>query len=168
MPPLAKGVTAPFHCEACGASILPAEGGKCRHCGRLLCLHHFAVLSPEPICEACHPPVENAASVVKHERQSCPHCSTVLSPWKVKGEFPCPHCHAALESNSSSLVVFVIAVWTVVELGIKAAVWSWLGTESPAFLLSTLLSGAFGFSLYYMLFSSFCVVRPKRNGPSEP
>ena len=27
-------------------------------CGRLLCLHHFAVLSPKPICTACQSPLK--------------------------------------------------------------------------------------------------------------
>ena len=35
---------------------MPSEGGKCATCGRLLCLSHFAVLSPKPICASCQPP----------------------------------------------------------------------------------------------------------------
>jgi len=32
-----------FQCAKCGRTFAPADGGKCRACGRLLCLSHFSV-----------------------------------------------------------------------------------------------------------------------------
>lgn len=49
------GISVPFKCEACGRNFYPAEGGKCRQCGRLLCLDHFSPSASEPICVSCRP-----------------------------------------------------------------------------------------------------------------
>lgn len=48
-------VIVPFKCEACGRDFAPAEGGKCRQCGRLLCGDHFARPASEPVCVSCRP-----------------------------------------------------------------------------------------------------------------
>lgn len=48
-------VIVPFKCEACGRDFHPAEVGKCRQCGRLLCLDHFSPSASEPICVSCRP-----------------------------------------------------------------------------------------------------------------
>lgn len=49
------GVIVPFKCEACGRDFAPAEGGKCRQCGRLICLYHLTYSASEPVCVSCRP-----------------------------------------------------------------------------------------------------------------
>jgi hypothetical protein len=48
-------MTIPFTCAECGSKFAPAEGGKCRACGRILCLQHlWETRNREgPICREC-------------------------------------------------------------------------------------------------------------------
>ncbi len=45
----------------------------------------------------------------------CPACKATLSTWRVRSEFACPSCNAALTMSYWPALVAVIVLWTALE-----------------------------------------------------
>ena len=97
----------------------------------------------------------------------CPKCAASISLWKVKRSFKCPHCAVPLESNFFGIAIVSVVIWSVVEVGIKMAVRSWLGDNDSSSIIAIIFSGAFGFSLYYIAALLFTSIREASNSAIE-
>jgi hypothetical protein len=99
---------------------------------------------------------------------TCPKCGSEISPWKLKAKFLCWHCHATLISNSRSITIVSVVLWSLVEVLIKIVVFSSLSNQAFGFFVSMALSGAFGFSLYYVLVQSCSTIKAAATESSSP
>ena len=99
----------------------------------------------------------------------CPKCDAPLSWFKMKGAFSCPSCNVALTAKSIGPWVATVALWSVADIPLRAAMQAPDGLAGLGIvLLRSLISFGIGYFIGSIVVGSFSSVALASNENQPP
>ena len=89
----------------------------------------------------------------------CPNCKKAIPWWKLRGEFPCPHCATPLSAKTAGAFVATIALWILADIPVKLFLFETFGAESLTGLFARVfVGGAVGWGLASLIVGNFSTI----------